>query len=86
MPAAWLADGIEINLLASHLGFDATAWETQHFGLLRARMIMLIPVLASIADRMAALRGVIPPPALELTRDLARTSFFENKHILEKTT
>ena len=54
------ADGVEINLLASHLSYDATAWETQSFGLLRARMIMLIPVLASIADRMHALGAAMP--------------------------
>ena len=50
------ADGVEINLLASHLSYDSDAWETRHFALLRARMIMLIPVLASISDRMSALR------------------------------
>ena len=64
-------DGVEINLLASHLSYDATAWETRHFGLLRARMIMLIPVLASIADRIAALGPRLPREAAELTADLA---------------
>ncbi|HEY0423140.1 MAG TPA: FUSC family protein, partial [Rhodopila sp.] len=64
------ADGVEINLLASHLSYDATAWETVHFGQLRARMIMLIPILASIADRMAALRARMPQPAAALAADL----------------
>jgi uncharacterized membrane protein YccC len=65
------ADGVEINLLASQLSYDAIAWETQHFGLLRARMIMLVPVLASITDRMSALRTTMPEPAATLAADLA---------------
>ena len=65
------ADMVEINLLASHLSFDATSWETEQFGLLRARMIMLLPVLSSIADRMAALRDAMPEPASALVADLS---------------
>ncbi len=65
------ADGVEINLLASHLSYDATTWETRHFGLLRARMILLIPVLASISDRMEALRAKLPQEAAVLVGDLA---------------
>jgi uncharacterized membrane protein YccC len=65
------ADGLEINLLASQLSYDSTAWETQVFSLLRARMIMLIPVLASIADRMSALRTTMPQPVAALAADLA---------------
>jgi uncharacterized membrane protein YccC len=64
------ADGVEINLLASHLSYDAGAWETRHFALLRARMIMLIPVLASISDRMAALRSRLPKAVTGLLADL----------------
>ncbi len=65
------ADGVEINLLASHLSYDSTAWETRHFGLLRARMIMLIPVLASVADRMAALGSRLPEAAATLAADVS---------------
>lgn len=65
------ADGVEINLLASHLGYDATTWETERFGHLRARMIMLIPVLSSIADRMSALRGRLPAPLAAVVTDVS---------------
>ena len=65
------ADGVEINLLASHLGYDATARETRRFALLRVRMIMLIPVLSSLADRMAAMRGRMPPAVQDLIARLA---------------
>lgn len=54
------ADGVEINLLASHLAYDATAWETTHFALLRERMVLLIPILASIDDRIRALGPSAP--------------------------
>ena len=65
------ADGVEINLLASHLSYDATAWETHSFGLLRARMIMLIPVLASIADRVHAVGTAMPKAVTELAMDVS---------------
>jgi uncharacterized membrane protein YccC len=66
------ADGVEINLLASHLSYDSTAWETRHFALLRARMIMLIPILSSVADRMTALRSRLPRAATDLIGDLVQ--------------
>jgi uncharacterized membrane protein YccC len=65
------ADGVEINLLASHLSYDIDGWETPLFGKLRARMIMLIPVLASIADRVHALGVAMPGTAGALAADVA---------------
>nr|WP_294553024.1 FUSC family protein [uncultured Rhodopila sp.] len=64
------ADAVEINLLASQLSYDALGWETRQFGLLRARMIMLLPVLASIADRVAALGEAMPPAMARLAGDV----------------
>jgi uncharacterized membrane protein YccC len=64
------ADAVEINLLASQLAYDALAPDTRRFGLLRARMIMLLPVLASIADRVAALGDAMPPAMARLAGDV----------------
>src|SRR3954451_3918703 len=65
------ADAVEINLLASHLSYEATSQETWHFELLRARMIMLLPVLSSIADRITALAGAMPDAVARLAADIA---------------
>nr|WP_294524821.1 FUSC family protein [uncultured Rhodopila sp.] len=65
------ADAVEINLLASQLAYDALGWETRQFGLLRSRMIMLLPVLSSIADRVAALGEAMPPAMARLAGDVA---------------
>ena len=68
------ADTVEIDTLAGHLGFDATPWQTQRFALLRQRMVLLLPILASIADRIAALRAPgaeMPAEAEALAADLA---------------
>lgn len=59
------ADAVELRMLASNLAFDtskmqaATRWVVQ----LERRMVMLLPLLSSIGDRMAALResgGITP--------------------------
>src|SRR4051812_24606770 len=65
------ADAVEINLLASHLSYEASGQETRHFDLLRARMIMLLPILSSIADRMTAVGGAMPPAVGRLAADIA---------------
>jgi uncharacterized membrane protein YccC len=65
------ADAVEINLLASQLSYDALGWEDRQFGLLRSRMIMLLPALSSIADRVAALGEAMPPGAPRLAADVA---------------
>ncbi|PPQ35308.1 FUSC family protein [Rhodopila globiformis] len=65
------ADAVEINLLASHLSYEAGSRETRHFDLLRARMIMLLPTLSSIADRVAALAGAMPDAIATLAADVA---------------
>ncbi|MFL5257363.1 MAG: FUSC family protein [Rhodopila sp.] len=65
------ADAVEINLLASHLSYEAIGQETRHFELLRARMIMLLPILASVADRVRALGGAMPQAAARLATDIA---------------
>ncbi|HEX2943667.1 MAG TPA: FUSC family protein, partial [Rhodopila sp.] len=67
------ADAVEIDTLSGHLGFDATPWQTQCFALLRERMVMLLPILSSIADRTAGLRepdARMPPEATALASDL----------------
>jgi uncharacterized membrane protein YccC len=67
------ADAVELRLLASNLAYDisleqaATRWVIE----LERRMVLLLPLLSSIGDRMAALRdagGVTPT----LERLLAR--------------
>src|SRR4051794_30714841 len=65
------ADAVEINLLASHLSYEATSQETRHFELLRARMIMLLPALSSIADGPAARAGAMRDAVARLAADIA---------------
>jgi uncharacterized membrane protein YccC len=65
------ADAVEINLLASHLSYEETSRETRHFDLLRARMIMLLPILSSIADRVVALSGRMPEAVAGLVADVS---------------
>jgi uncharacterized membrane protein YccC len=65
------ADAVEINLLASHLSYDSSAWETRSFSLLRARMIMLLPMLASIDDRVVALGPAMPADVQHLCAEVA---------------
>jgi uncharacterized membrane protein YccC len=65
------ADAVEINLLASHLSYEATSQETRHFDLLRARMIMLLPILSSITDRVAAVAGRMPDAVAHLAGEVS---------------
>jgi uncharacterized membrane protein YccC len=53
-------DAVEINALAGHLSYDrmADANTVRSLQLLRRHMIMLLPLLASIADRIAALSSL----------------------------
>lgn len=57
------ADAVEIDALAENLPFDATPWQVERFSLLRERMVMLLPILAAIEDRRAALGELERPPA-----------------------
>ena len=52
-------DAAEIDMLSTHLGYDNTARHDSRrvLAALRLRLIMLMPVVSSIADRMAALRN-----------------------------
>ena len=59
------ADAVELRLLASNLAYDTSQLQpaTRWVGELQRRMVLLLPLLSSIADRMAALRaanGVTP--------------------------
>jgi uncharacterized membrane protein YccC len=70
-------DAIEIDALAGHLAYDRLADENAVGGLqaLRLHMLMLLPLLASIADRIAALDGRLRESLPQLPRllsDLAR--------------
>src|SRR5580692_776396 len=53
-------DSVEIDLLAGHLSYDqiVDANTARGLQLVRRHMMMLLPLLASIADRIAALRGL----------------------------
>ncbi|TGD99354.1 FUSC family protein [Methylobacterium nonmethylotrophicum] len=54
------AEAAEIDALAAHLAYDTSAQSraTSLVQLLRGRMLMLLPVLSSLSDRIAALRGL----------------------------
>jgi uncharacterized membrane protein YccC len=71
------ADAVEIDMLASHLAHDRLVDTGVASGLraLRLHMLMLLPMLASIGDRIAALGGRLQTLSPELARlldDLAR--------------
>jgi uncharacterized membrane protein YccC len=68
------ADAVELRMLASQLAYDTSVWQTatRWVAEMQLRMVLLLPVLASIADRMAALRtgGGITPELEGLLADL----------------
>jgi len=61
------ATAIEVDLLASHLGFDpASPRQARRWAeMLRSRMLLLLPLSSSITDRLAALPSAERPPVLE---------------------
>ncbi|MGX7705394.1 FUSC family protein [Methylobacterium sp. Gmos1] len=63
------AEAAEIDALSTHLAYDTSAQRraVPLVQLLRGRMLMLLPVLSSLADRIAALNGLSG-----LTPDLRR--------------
>ncbi|SDS83308.1 FUSC family protein [Bradyrhizobium canariense] len=71
------ADAVEIDALASHLAYDrlVDANAARGLRLLRLHMLMLLPLLASISDRIAALGDSLQTTQPELARlldDLTR--------------
>lgn len=71
------ADAVEIDALASHLAYDRLVDANAAHGLrlLRVHMLMLLPLLASISDRIAALRDRLHTTQPDLPRlldDLVR--------------
>jgi uncharacterized membrane protein YccC len=70
-------DAADLDMLASHLAYDTSNLRDvrRHIEAMRVRMLMLLPVLSSIADRLAALgapRELLPPTvaaAVEALRD-----------------
>ncbi|WP_114394859.1 FUSC family protein [Oleisolibacter albus] len=69
------ADAAEIDALATHLDFDTSALRgaTAVVRRLRRQMVMLMPVLSSVADRVAALsreEGGLPPDLQALLADM----------------
>lgn len=70
------ADAVELYMLSTHLAYDTSLWQgtTRWVRLLRQRMVMLLPILSSIADRMAELRrngAQLPPSVQALLGDLS---------------
>ncbi|WP_279360211.1 FUSC family protein [Methylobacterium indicum] len=72
------AEAAEIDALATHLAYDASAQSraVPLVQLLRGRMLMLLPVLSSLADRIAALRDLagLDPALRTLLADVAAWS------------
>ncbi|MEJ1975883.1 MAG: FUSC family protein [Acetobacteraceae bacterium] len=70
-----VADAAEIDTLASHLAFDPSIQQQalHRFADLRVRMLMLLPVISSLSDRLAALRdaGGLPPGAADTVAQVA---------------
>lgn len=69
------ADAVEIDMLASHLAFDTSNQQraTRWVRALRRRMLMLLPILSSVADRVCALKrgGALTPDLARLLGDVA---------------
>jgi uncharacterized membrane protein YccC len=68
------ADAVELRMLASQLAYDTSQFQasTRWVVELQRRMVLLLPLLSSIADRLAALRaaGGITPGLARLLADL----------------
>jgi len=59
------ADAVELRMLASQLAYDTSIWQsaTRWVAEVQRRMVLLLPLLSSISDRLAALRaadGITP--------------------------
>lgn len=67
-------EALEIDALATHLAFDRLADHNAVQGLraLRLHMLMLLPLLGSISDRLAALRDRLPADLANLLQHLSR--------------
>ena len=67
------AEALEIDTLASHLAFDRVADHHAVRGLraLRLHMLMLLPLLSSIRDRLTALEPHLKPELKQLLQRLA---------------
>jgi uncharacterized membrane protein YccC len=69
------ADIAALDMLVSQLSYDGEAHDMAGRAReLRGRLLLLLPVLSSVADRLSALRleaGGLPPELQELTRDIA---------------
>jgi uncharacterized membrane protein YccC len=68
------ADAVELRMLASHLAYDTSKLQaaTRWVGELQRRMVVLLPLLSSIGDRITALRaaGGMTPALERLLTDL----------------
>ncbi|HUC16116.1 MAG TPA: FUSC family protein [Acetobacteraceae bacterium] len=68
-------DAVEIGLLMTHLGFDTSNLQTGTVpvGLLRQRVMLLMPVLNGMADRIGVLRndGAINAPLRQLLNHMS---------------
>ena len=67
------ADAVEIDTLSSHLAYDGSVDFNASRGLraLHLHMLMLLPLLASIGDRIAALGDRLQPALTDLLDDVA---------------
>jgi uncharacterized membrane protein YccC len=69
------ADAVELRMLASQLAYDTSIWQsaTRWISELQRRMVLLLPLLSSISDRLAALRAAngITPDLRHLLEELS---------------
>ncbi|CCE11176.1 putative efflux transporter permease; fusaric acid resistance pump [Bradyrhizobium sp. STM 3843] len=74
-------EALEIDTLATHLAFDRLADHNAVRGLraLRLHMLLLLPLLGSVRDRLAALDDRIRPELAELLQRLARWVMAESE-------
>ncbi|HEY0184259.1 MAG TPA: FUSC family protein [Rhodopila sp.] len=69
------ADAVELRMLTSHLAYDTSQFQTatRWVAELQRRMVLLLPLLSSIADRLAALRAAnaVTPALRSLLADMS---------------
>ncbi|MDZ5650255.1 FUSC family protein [Nitrospirillum sp. BR 11828] len=69
------ADAVELQMMATHLDYDTSTLHglSQEVRRLRQRLVMLLPILSGVGDRVRALKadGGLPAPLAELLADLA---------------
>ncbi|VTZ24986.1 Fusaric acid resistance protein conserved region [Methylocella tundrae] len=77
------ADAAQLDALSIHLAFDTSVqrYAARAMRMLRLRLLMLLPILSSLGERMSALSGQPLPPGLQPLIDEIRAALREGADI-----